>query len=1017
MAETLIINGARGESLADIVRRIGYGGALPGDSDSQAISKALAQALGDAGLSNAVTAAAGSASAAAGSAGAASASASAAAAAASSLAGLIGFAASAAWSNVASGWDVAFPLSTDPISNIRLANSTGQPQATIAIPALATGEFITIYYRVDRDGTGQRPTLNLRNTGNTTTSVAGGALSRDGGWHALELAAGATAAGLLQILPTNTGASDNTLQIVPVLGTARASNPSPTQALMHGIMRALILNDNWEGMTTAPSAGRPRNTDPATGTTWAAGTWIWPNEPATKRILRTHARVRTAAAGDVTIKIFSNPSPGIWVVEAERVVTAPAAGLHFLAFATPVWQEVGWAIGGYAANGIIYYVTGGTGDSGGYAAASNNLPAFDMSGASLVTTTILQVGVDGVMPPDPLPVFQEAAATIVHDKVEAVLGADIDAYGATVAGLLGSFTPASAQSNTAAYGPNELQSGRPKRVTMRTSGTGPGKLLRIDAKSGLIRDVLALTPDASGTTVLGPANFAAWSYLPAYFLIWRLDGAGNGGLRYLNPGTGPNVTVQFTASAGQAVGDRVTLTYSIAKMAMLIETEKMPIAARLAAAEATVAAARRGTTRRLSAAAVPALLGGTALNHFISYGQSNSNGIDSLPLLNTTPSVRHLKFNPTMRMTKPGLAGATAESADLTGTLALVEDDLDNVAGQNGGETFSTQFALSLSRNIRDVTTIPRLLLSAAGKGGANIATLGVGGAWYPNLPYHVTAGKREATALGIDYQVPAVFDDHGEADQAANATSYATYLAAKGALIDQFRTDYQTASGKTNAPLWFISTACKSITGQNGIVGVAEAQYDLCGLRTDCVMVGPAYRYPYINDSHLTAAGQDLKAEYNRRAFLQARSGAVPDRIYWGKAEANGTELVIYAEGPTALRFVTDDPVVGPVADYGFAVKDDTGTLTLSNFRVDAAYVDVDGRLVTVFRITLNRTLGTNPLVSYAKSAIYSGATVTGGGAGNVCDSTTDTATINGTAYPLYHYAPPRTWPVALYE
>jgi hypothetical protein len=173
-------------------------------------------------------------------------------AAAASIANVAGFATNASWTNVSTSYDVAFTGSG--LSDRRMAASTGSPTATIAIPAVANGDWITLYYRVDPAGTGSRPSIMLRTSGNSGAASDSYGLLRTGDWYAQEIQATAAAA-LLRVGTTSTGASDNSFQMFPVVGRATDTNQSTPQTLMHALARARMASDPWSGLVTGLAAG------------------------------------------------------------------------------------------------------------------------------------------------------------------------------------------------------------------------------------------------------------------------------------------------------------------------------------------------------------------------------------------------------------------------------------------------------------------------------------------------------------------------------------------------------------------------------------------------------------------------------------------------------------------------------------------------------------------------------------------------------------------------------------------
>ncbi len=398
------------------------------------------------------------------------------------------------------------------------------------------------------------------------------------------------------------------------------------------------------------------------------------------------------------------------------------------------------------------------------------------------------------------------------------------------------------------------------------------------------------------------------------------------------------------------------------------------------------------------------------INHFLFYGQSLSVGASGQSALSTTQPYSNITFTGGVKSTK---SGGTGWNAGLGGFKPLVEDNItgDYEATSYRGETVcsgAAKYATEL-RAIEDglLTNSHIILASTAGHGGYSISQLSKASAdvthdstntvvsptnWYGVLLDQITAAKTIATAGSKTYGVPVVGWLQGEADRTMASATYVSNLIA---LKNDIKADVHTATSNSD-PMYFLTYqspygAALSDT-QVHLAQLAAAQQD-----DDIFLASPCYFMPSADGTHLTNVGYIWLGHYFGRAYKQLVSGKKPKWINPISATARTTTLTVKFDVPVSpLRF--DAITLPSTTDKGFKVVDDTGTLTLSDIQV------INGDSV---KITINRALGTNPVVRYAIDYLGTGCQFTSGASGNLCDSDLATVTINSSVKPMFNVCP----------
>ncbi len=380
-------------------------------------------------------------------------------------------------------------------------------------------------------------------------------------------------------------------------------------------------------------------------------------------------------------------------------------------------------------------------------------------------------------------------------------------------------------------------------------------------------------------------------------------------------------------------------------------------------------------------------------NGFISYGQSLSNGGVANAVVSTTQPYNNLTFTNGPR------------SNSFATSIALVENTTDSYGdGGTPGETIcSAACNEAVTRGIKKGSLPADLVFfaSAPGKNGATIEQLDKGATgFYSRLTDHIEGAYDLAVAAGETYTLQAVAWIQGEADLTAG-TAQATYKSELETLISDIQTDYETITGNTNTIqfLMYQNSDNVLLNGTNIILATNEVIEENANVHR----VTPVYFLPHVDRTHLNATGYYLFGRYFGRALDDLIEGYVPDACYIKSAYvvgSSGTELILHINSPSGT-LAWDSRAVGSVTDKGFKVTDGTGTLTLSDITILS-----DSRV----SITLNRALGTNPVVRYGLDygASNNPSEVSGpqqGSSGNLRDNTYEVYTVSSEDYYLYHW------------
>jgi hypothetical protein len=375
----------------------------------------------------------------------------------------------------------------------------------------------------------------------------------------------------------------------------------------------------------------------------------------------------------------------------------------------------------------------------------------------------------------------------------------------------------------------------------------------------------------------------------------------------------------------------------------------------------------------------------------LSTGQSLANGNTNTPAITTAnPDTDIISFS----------GGVKSTTGEFSSVIPAVEDGDQSPEGFASGETGLVlaaneviEFADGLS-----ATSGPKILVQTAGRGSARLDMLleGSGDNYFEDyLKPVVEAAGSLASSQNKTVDLPAVIFRQGESGTSpASRSAYATQL-------EDYRDQIQstaTANLSRERDLIMVSYQTSSFGGTGTIS--AEAQWDLHQSTDWFRIASPVYPiyaaglYSLTDNVHLTSAGYAWLGVYEGRTLTSIYADK-QERLQPISAVANGSLVEITMQVPVEPLEI-DTTGVPLVSDYGLAIEDDSGSLTLSNITIlggNKILCDVD------------RAITTNGTVRMGLDNDWAGSTVGGGKATNFRDSSSDTVTIDSVSRNLHNW------------
>lgn len=391
------------------------------------------------------------------------------------------------------------------------------------------------------------------------------------------------------------------------------------------------------------------------------------------------------------------------------------------------------------------------------------------------------------------------------------------------------------------------------------------------------------------------------------------------------------------------------------------------------------------------------------LNHVISYGQSLSIGVLSVPVVSSVQAHNSLRFVGGVRSRDVSAPGTYASLVPLVEQQATVGPD-------QYGETPCTgiceyvQNTLT-ARGLPHAVSGFQLLASAPGRGGQSIEDLDKGSFPYSVLIADVTNAATRAAELGKTYAVWGFVWMQGESDPTMTADTYRQKILQ---LRTDLEADIKAITGQTN-PLKFImhqpSAHHLSLVGGQGVPRIAQLQLDLALTEPHFYMANPEYFIPRASDNiHFSAAGSKEFGMHLARTMVSVLiDGKNRKPLHVDYATIAGDSVLLQLESPdAAAELVLDTTAVVNPGNFGFDL------LTIAGVAINIASVTLlKGRRV---KIKATATLPSQVDVRYAwRDTDHATLGPVSGARGNLRDDAGDreTAVVNGQTRPLHNWCP----------
>jgi hypothetical protein len=344
----------------------------------------------------------------------------------------------------------------------------------------------------------------------------------------------------------------------------------------------------------------------------------------------------------------------------------------------------------------------------------------------------------------------------------------------------------------------------------------------------------------------------------------------------------------------------------------------------------------QGSIGKVQQSITPLANQGKVMHHFLDYGQSLSNGWNSVPPITTAGMFDDVwMFN--------GGVNTAATSEDPAVSMTSLTGYFEQVQGTsgetpNGGRVarFVQLLRERHGKTLRDAGMA--LLCSCSGKDGAQISALQKGSTYYTRIINQVTKGKALATAAGYTYKLAGIFFDQGQFNAATAIATYLGTFATTGTggnvglynLHFDLQADLRTVLGDNSFNLKMFLTPTWIDTGlaaPNSLSGPTLAQLAAHAANPDkFIITQPPYPQNTIDGTHWPAFESGLAGAYGAEAYME-------QVIYLGGWQCvepisftvSGAVVTIRFECPGG-QLVFDTRQVRKAANFGFLCTDRTG-------------------------------------------------------------------------------------------
>lgn len=271
----------------------------------------------------------------------------------------------------------------------------------------------------------------------------------------------------------------------------------------------------------------------------------------------------------------------------------------------------------------------------------------------------------------------------------------------------------------------------------------------------------------------------------------------------------------------------------------------------------------------------------TAVMHIVTYGQSLSNGVNSIPPASTTQPYQNITFSQGPRSTK---AGSIGQLPGMDSFVPLAENTLtgDGVASPQHGETPCSAWANGLTKRLALDGQDWRAgglqwLATANGKGSASINNLLPGGTsdlgeWFQVLRDSIEQGHALATASSKTYSMPCWLYMQGEGDNADAAMAGGVYKSKLQELHTGVTAKVQAVTGTSAVPWLGIYQTYARTLRERPHATLDQIAY--CEQMPGVFHLTALYHLPLTLDGHLSTLCGIWLGEYAAKKTKQLLDG-----------------------------------------------------------------------------------------------------------------------------------------------
>lgn len=368
------------------------------------------------------------------------------------------------------------------------------------------------------------------------------------------------------------------------------------------------------------------------------------------------------------------------------------------------------------------------------------------------------------------------------------------------------------------------------------------------------------------------------------------------------------------------------------------------------------------------------------------FGQSGSIGGGDEAIVSTSQPYASITF----------AGGPRALASGQTAMGPLVE-----VASGGLGETLCSGFANYVNELRVAAGKAPIVFAAIApGEGAKDILELSEGGEYFERMIAGI-AKIRDLVApltVSVDFMV---FEE-GEEDS-TDIIGEDTYADRQDAICEQINRRAKAVTGQPTPVHVLVGQVNRprAVSGRNVSMAVVKSadRNPLIHFYGSKAQLGSIGLFLTADQTHCTPLGHNIRARHPATLAYQILEDKEPSAFVPRTANVVGSTVYVLFSGSFAPKIDTVNMAGGLVAtNYGIRIKDDTGSLTLTNIRIEGGRVAID----------INRALGANPSVRFALDEPgTAGYAVSSGQMTNITSSMPRDVTVNSVKYRVVEPAP----------